>query len=231
MIHLLLQARKSGVFAQKQLITNDEIASQAFLFFFAGFDTVSTCLSFLFYELALNPAIQKKLRDEIHEVSVKVTYEILLNLKYLDMVLNESLRKWPPTINTSRRVTKSFTIEPVKSGETALVLSEGLSVFIPIYGIHRDAKYFRDPEKFHPERFRDGNKHDVDAFIPFGIGPRSCIGNRFALLEVKLLVFHILKNFEIVPVKKTPVPMVLDKYQASPTAKGGMWLGLKKIVN
>ncbi|XP_044270810.1 probable cytochrome P450 9f2 [Tribolium madens] len=252
MIHLLLEAQKgrqqeehldvdegfSSVSEsklikqnQKQEITSEDIISQALIFFLAGFDTVATLLNFLFYELAINPDIQNRLRAEMQSAGEKVTYETLLKLKYLDMVVSEALRKWPPAIATDREVAKDYTIEPKKPGEKPLFLKEGMLCSIPICAIHRDEKYYPEPEKFDPERFNDENKHKINpsTFIPFGAGPRNCIGSRFALLEIKLLIFHVLKNFEIVPIKKTLIPLVLDKYQINWNVKGGTWLGLKKI--
>ena len=216
---------------QKQEITLEDICSQAFIFFLAGFETVSTFLTFAFYELTVNPEIQSRLREELQTVEGKITYETLLGLKYLDMVVSEVLRKWPPAILTDREVNKQITIQPKKPGERPLVLEEGVACMLPIFAIHRDEKFYPDPEQFDPERFSDENKHKINpsAYLPFGTGPRNCIGSRFALLESKLLIYHVLRNFELVQVEKTPNPVILDKYQFNITAEGGMWLGLKKI--
>ncbi|XP_064215856.1 probable cytochrome P450 9f2 [Tribolium castaneum] len=253
MIHLLLEAQKGRQHPEEHLdidegfssvseskltkpnekleITTEDIISQALIFFLAGFDTVSTLLNFLFYELAVNPDVQTRLRTEIQSVDEKITYETLLKLKYLDMVMSEALRKWPPAIATDREVAKNYTIEPTKPDEKPLLLEEGMLCSIPICAIHRDEKYYPEPEKFDPERFNDENKHKINplTFIPFGAGPRNCIGSRFALLESKLLVFHVVKNFEIVPIDKTLIPLVMDKYQINWSVKGGTWLGLKNI--
>lgn len=103
MIHLLLEA---------QNITPDDITSQAFIFFLAGFETVSTFLAFAFYELAVDQEIQQRLREEILKNNDNITYEKLLEMKYLDMVTSEVLRKWPSMILTDRKVTKPYTIQP-----------------------------------------------------------------------------------------------------------------------
>ena len=253
MIHLLLEAQKgrqnheetseinegfSSVSdseltknRRKQEITLDDINSQAFVFFLAGFETVSTFLTFTLYELALNPQIQDRLRKEIQSVEGKMTYDKVLGLKYLDMVVCESLRRWPPAVTTDRQVSKDFIIEPVKPGEKKLLLEKGAVCWLPVFAIHNDARFYPNPEKFDPERFSEENKHKINpsVYIPFGSGPRNCIGSRFALLEGKLLLSYILKNFEVVKTGKTKIPVVLDKTQINLASEGGMWLGFKKL--
>ena len=247
MIHLLLEAQKrryedtkinedfseleESKNRQKQEITLEDICSQAFVFFLAGFESVATFLTFAFYELAVNPDIQKRLRDEVQIVDGKITYEALLGLKYMDMVVSEVLRKWPPAILTDREINKKFTIQPKKPDEKTLVLEEGMNCWIPIFAIHRDEKFYPDPEKFDPERFNEENKATINpsVYLPFGAGPRNCIGSRFALLEGKLLLYYVLKNFEVVTTGKTKIPVVLDKKMVNPAAEGGMWLGFKKL--
>jgi cytochrome P450 family 9 len=213
-------------------ISNAEIASQAMIFFFAGFDTVSTAMCFGSYEMAINKDIQDRLREEIMETHKdgKVTYETLMQMKYMDMVVSETLRKWPPFPNIDRLCTKPYTIEPTNEDEKPVPILLNQQVWIPIYGIQRDPKYFPNPEKFDPERFSDENKNNIVPYTynPFGIGPRICIGNRFALLEIKALFFNLLLNYEIVPTKKTPIPLVLSK-DFSQIPEDALWLGLKRV--
>ncbi|XP_074042642.1 cytochrome P450 9e2-like isoform X2 [Leptinotarsa decemlineata] len=143
----------------------------------------------------------------------------------------ESLRKWPSTVSTDRVCTKPYTIEAMNADEKPLHIEKGISLMIPIVGIHRDPKYYPDPERFDPERFNDENKGKIDPFtyMPFGLGPRNCIGSRFALLETKLLFFHLLSHFELVPVEKTQVPLKLSRKTFNLTAEKGFWLGLKRL--
>ncbi|XP_063915547.1 cytochrome P450 9e2-like isoform X2 [Zophobas morio] len=259
MIHLLLEARKNGLkhedtetvqdtgFAtvaeseitknpkiKKTEITDQDIISQALIFFFAGFDTVSTLMSFMSYELAVNPAIQNRLIDEVDETletcKGKLTYEALLGMKYMDMVVSETLRKWPNSIAVDRICTKPYTIESKYPNEKPIHLEKNDVVWLPIFGLHRDPQYYPEPERFDPERFNDDNKVNINpyTFLPFGSGPRNCIGSRFALLETKILFFYMLSHFGIVPVEKTQMPLVLSKKQFSLTAEKGFWLGLKR---
>lgn len=182
LIYTLLKAKEQNSEELDIKLTDDDIVAQAFVFFFAGFDSELELLTFTIYELALNSDVQSKLLNEINEAlkysKGKVTYEMISNMKYLHMVISETTRKWSPTPVTDRTVTKTFTITAKHADETDLVLEEGSSILIPIYSIHRDPKYFPEPEKFDPERFSVQNKDKFvsDAFMPFGMGPRTCIG-------------------------------------------------------
>lgn len=96
-------------------------------------------------------------------------------------LFTETLRKWPPAAFLDRLSVKPFTIEPEKPGEKHLHLEAGLTIWIPVMGIHRDPNHYPDPEKFDPERFNELNKKNIKPFsyLPFGTGPRNCIGKLF----------------------------------------------------
>ncbi|EFA09242.1 cytochrome P450 9Z4 [Tribolium castaneum] len=258
MINLLLEARKNGLkneeqepildtgFATveesdigkngaiKQKITDDDITAQALLFFFGGFDSVSSLMCFMSYELGINPDVQEKLHQEIDETleacKGKLTYEALMKMKYMDMVISETLRLWPTAVASDRLCNKPYTIEPKDPTEKPIHLEKNSVVWIPIFAIHRDPQYFPEPNRFDPERFSDENKNNINpyAYMPFGVGPRNCIGSRFALLETKALFFHILSKFEIVPIEKTEIPLQLNRKSFSMTAENGFWFGLKR---
>ncbi|XP_045464627.1 cytochrome P450 9e2-like [Harmonia axyridis] len=214
-------------------LTDLDIAAQAFLFFLAGFEGVATLICQTVYEMAINPDVQKKLIDEIDEnwpEDDKPSYNKVMNMTYLDMVVSEALRKWPNGIQTDRVVTKEYTIEPELPGDKPLTLEEGSILLIPILGMHYDPKYFPNPEKFDPERFSPENKHNIDpyTYMPFGIGPRNCIGSRFALMEVKALLFYLFRHFEVVPIEKTEIPIKFNKNAFGFIPENGYHLGLKK---
>lgn len=122
---------------------------------------------------------------------------------------------------------KQVTLED-KSGQK-ITLQPGDAVLFPTSGFHHDIKYWDNPSKFDPERFSDENKHKIDAgvFMPFGIGPRQCIGNRFALMETKILFFTFLSYFKIVPYEKTQIPLEYKKGTFGTYAKNGIWLHFK----
>ncbi|XP_076275225.1 cytochrome P450 9e2-like isoform X2 [Rhynchophorus ferrugineus] len=221
---------------KKQMnLTNLDITAHAMIFFLAGFDTVSTAICNCCYELAINPDIQDKLRNEIKktmkEHNEKLTYESTLRMKYLDMVITETLRKYPGLSATERVCVKPYTIEPVYPDEQPVHLNVGDIVFLPPYSLHHDPKYFADPEKFIPERFSDDNKTLINkyTYMPFGIGPRACIGSRFALLEMKTLLIQLVNKFEIVPVRKTKIPMELCRSTMSVMSKDGYYAAFKLL--
>ncbi|XP_049818309.1 cytochrome P450 9e2-like isoform X2 [Aethina tumida] len=216
-------------------LTDDDVIAQALIFFFAGFDAVSSLMCFMSYELGVNQEVQDKLREEINQTlekcEGKLTYEALMGMKYMDMVLSESLRKWPNAASIDRVCTKPYTIEPVLPDEKPIHLKKNDVLFLPFFGIHRDPKYYPNPDKFIPERFSDENKGNIKPFtyLPFGAGPRNCIGSRFAIMETKIVFFHLLASFKIVPVEKTVIPLKICKKNFNLSSENGFWLGLKRI--
>uniref|UniRef100_A0A665SZ69 unspecific monooxygenase n=1 Tax=Echeneis naucrates TaxID=173247 RepID=A0A665SZ69_ECHNA len=186
-------------------LTDHEILSQAMAFIFAGYETSSSTLCFLAYSLATNPHIQKTLQEEIDKTfPEKPTYEGLVQMEYLDMVMNESMRLYPIG-NRLERIAK------VSVEVNGVTIPKGTATVIPVYTLHRDPALWPEPEIFKPERFSKENKDNIDpyAFLPFGAGPRNCIGMRFALLMMKLAIVEVLQNFSIVTCKETDIPMVL----------------------
>jgi len=136
----------------------------------------------------------------------------------------ETLRYYPPAVMTDRGCVKDY-----KVPGTELVIKKGDGIFIPILGLHHDEKYWPEPEKFIPERFSPENKGKINqyTFLPFGQGPRNCIGMRFALTEVKVALANLVRHFNIEPSQKTVIPM---KFANTGSLKpdGGMWLALHK---
>nr|XP_015215557.1 PREDICTED: cytochrome P450 3A40-like [Lepisosteus oculatus] len=189
-------------------LTDHEILSQSMLFIFAGYETTSSTLSFLAYNLATNPDALKKLQKEVDEVfpnKSPVTYEALMQMEYLDMALNESLRLYPPAGRVERVCKKTIEINGV-------TIPKGMVIMIPSYALHRDPEHWPEPEVFKPERFSKENKESIDpyAYLPFGAGPRNCIGMRFAIIVMKMAIVQILQNFNIVTCKETEIPLELD---------------------
>ncbi|KAF7286472.1 hypothetical protein GWI33_005111 [Rhynchophorus ferrugineus] len=138
---------------------------------------------------------------------------------------------WPPVPANDRSCVKPYTIWPNTSDESPLEIpTEGL-IWILSHAIHRDPKYYEDPNKFDPERFSIENKHKIRpyTYLPFGLGPRNCIGSRFALLEIKILFFKLLLNFELGIGEKMVYPLKLARNGFIHTAEGGFWLSLKKL--
>lgn len=135
----------------------------------------------MFHELCLNPDIQDTLFAEINGVKKELngaalTYESIAKMKYLDMVVCETLRRWCPVPFLERTCTRSYVLE---NNEEKVKLQVGDGIFIPTYALHMDEKYFAKPIKFNPERFSDENKGSIrtGTYLPFGIGPRMLIFN------------------------------------------------------
>ncbi|KAF5279692.1 hypothetical protein FQA39_LY18241 [Lamprigera yunnana] len=194
----------------------------------------ATLISFTAYELAINSDVQDRLQNEIDNTisncQGKLTYEALHKMKYMDMVVSETLRKWPPGFQLDRMCVRRYTIDPISSKEKQLTLEKGDLVMIPVVGIHHDPKYYPNPNKFDPERFNDENKRTIEPFsyMPFGSGPRNCIASRFALMENKTLIFHLLSKFDIIPIKKTQIPLNFGKGMLNLGPTEGFWLGLRQ---
>ncbi|XP_011297979.1 cytochrome P450 9e2-like [Fopius arisanus] len=227
MIQLLMRARDSSGIK----IDMDDIVAQAFIFFLAGFDTTSTLMSFLCHQLAYHPAVQQKLREEVDEVleDKEFSYEMLAKLKYMDMVINETLRLYPPATFLDRVCEKPFELPPALENSPGMTTDRGVTFWVNIYSIQRDPKYFPEPENFDPERFNEENKANIEplSFVPFGIGPRKCIGERFGMMETKLVLARIIHKFTVLPSEKSTEKIEIAKNSLSLTPKGGIWLKLQ----
>ncbi|XP_066516966.1 cytochrome P450 3A30-like [Hoplias malabaricus] len=209
-LKLMIQSQISDEQAEKSLdeqptkgLTDHEILSQSFFFILGGYETTSTTLTFLLYNLATNPESMAKLVEEIDEAfpqNAPVTYEAVMKLEYLEMVINESMRLHP-TIPRLERVCKK-TIEL-----NGIIIPKGTLIAIPTYVLHRDPQLWESPEEFRPERFRSENDISPYTFMPFGLGPRNCVGMRFALMIMKVVVVKLLQNFSVETCKETQIPL------------------------
>ncbi|XP_063988414.1 uncharacterized protein LOC135168310 [Diachasmimorpha longicaudata] len=214
-----------GIFA----FEGDNIVAQAAVFFIAGFETASTPLSFTLYELALHPKMQDRLRKEItdamEENGGEITYDTIMKLPYLDMVTSESLRKYPPLPVLDRVANLDYRVPG-----SDLVIEKGTPVYMSLFGLHYDPKYYDNPEKFDPERFSDANREsNKKTWYAFGDGPHVCIGMRLGLLESKVGLVSILQKYEVYPCEKTAIPMKLRTQGLMTGAEGGLYLNIKKI--
>ncbi|XP_072734054.1 cytochrome P450 3A12-like isoform X3 [Ciconia boyciana] len=189
-------------------LSDEEILAQALIFVFAGYETTSNTLSYVSYNLATHPDVQQRLQDEIDANlpnKTTPTYNAIMQMEYLDMVVNESLRLYPAGGQIERVCKKTVELNGV-------TIPKGMVVMIPAYVLHRDPGYWPEPEEFRPERFSKESKESVDpyTFLPFGAGPRNCIGMRLALLIMKMALVVLLQNFSFRTCKETPIPLVLD---------------------
>ncbi|XP_023022392.2 probable cytochrome P450 6a23 [Leptinotarsa decemlineata] len=242
-MHLLLQLKNRGKVTDDANITKEEeknkgsdtlsfneVAAQCLVFFIAGFETSATTMTFALLELSLNQDIQDRLRQEINMVlkkhDMQFTYDSVMEMKYLEKVIDETLRKHSAATVLRRVCKKAYTIPG-----TNVVLDEGTAVNIPVLGIHRDPEYYPEPDKFDPERFNEENRarRHPFAYMPFGEGPRICIGARFGLLQTKIGIAAIIKNFKVTLNEKTKTPIRYSPSSRITGVDGEVWLNVTKI--
>ncbi|GAB0089367.1 Cytochrome P450 [Sergentomyia squamirostris] len=217
------------------LFYGDTLVAQAAIFLIAGYETSSTVISFALYELSKQPELQEKLRKEIKEYKEKcktIEYETIKDMEYLHMVVQETLRLYPSLPFLDRLCipvdgNESYSLEPYHK----FSIPKGMPVYIPIIPIHRDAKYFPNPEKFIPERFSPENResNDQNQFLAFGQGPRNCIGSRFGYFQVKLALFTILLNYRVEQCERTPIKIEFDKKSLITHSASALYMKLIKI--
>ncbi|NP_001352506.1 cytochrome P450 6a2 [Musca domestica] len=203
----------------EEQFTIEELAAQAFVFFVAGFDTSSTTMSYALYELAQNLGIQDKLRQEICEVLEKhqqnFSYECMKDMVYLDQVISETLRKYPVAPALFRKSTARY-----ETSNPRYYIEKGTMVIIPSESYHHDAEYFPQPEKFDPERFSPMNVKNIRSctYLPFGDGPRNCIGMRFGRMQASVGLVQLLRmfRFELCDATKIPVDFVIPSFNLNP---------------
>jgi len=228
MIHLMMETKNAN---GETLFNIDEMAAQAMMFFIAGFDSVSTTMSFLMQHIAVDPDIQNKLLTEINDIlertNGKPTYESVVNeTHYMDAVLNEILRLYPLLTVLDRVCVKEFVLPPATPNSKPVKLKPGDVIWIQPFAIHRDSKYYSQPNDFMPERFLNGEMDGL-LYMPFGIGPRMCIAKRFAIMEMKIMLFHILQRCVFEPDAKTRIPVILSKKSYMVAAEDGNWLKIR----
>jgi len=169
-----------------------EINDEALTFLFAGHDTTAALLMWLFYELSLNPEVHAKLQEEVDSVlqGSLPTAENLSKLKYLSMVVNETLRLHPPVPAIRRVANRDITLH-------GYTIPKGTSVHLAVLTVHMSEKYWNNPTEFKPSRWENLSEEETKAFFPFGLGPRSCIGRYFAILEAKVVASIIMQQYEL----------------------------------
>lgn len=210
---------------KRRKMTDQEIVAQCFIFFLAGYETTASTLSFMAHSLSLNPDIQKKLTQEIKDIlgDELPDYDNIQKLPYLDQCMSETLRKYPIATRVIRHTSRDITIKNWQ-------FPKNTEVIIPIYGLHHNPKYWPDPHKFDPERFSPEaqEKHTPFTYLPFGGGPRICIGMRLAQMELKMAMVQILRKFKFVPCEKTEDVIVFNN---SPllTPQNGITLKIEKL--
>ncbi|KAG0696573.1 Lithocholate 6-beta-hydroxylase [Chionoecetes opilio] len=198
-----------------QLLTDEEIIANAWVFLLGGFETTANALTYTAYLLATHPHVQDRLHSEVCAAAKEagggdvLTYELVQGLKYLDMVLSESLRLYPPVVTFIIRESA----KEVQYGD--LCIPKDMAILVPVWQVHRDPQHWPHPDAFDPESCHCPARFSVDArasrhpmaYLPFGAGPRNCPGMRFAQLEAKLTLARLIKNFRLEVCEATPQPL------------------------
>ncbi|XP_052867746.1 cytochrome P450 4d1-like [Anopheles cruzii] len=183
-----------------QPLSNADIREEVDTFMFEGHDTTTSGISFTILQLAKCQDVQQKLFEEINTAfgsdasTTVLTSASLQELKYLDLVIKEALRLRPPVPFIGRKL-----LEDMEMNGT--IVPAGTTISLNIYNVHRNPKVFPDPERFDPERFSDENevKRGPYDYIPFSAGFRNCVGQRYALLEMKVTIVKLIAAYRILP--------------------------------
>eukprot|EP00803_Ostreobium_quekettii_P003556 evm.model.scf_3474.1 EVM.evm.TU.scf_3474.1 scf_3474:7619-10265(+) len=227
-ITLMIEAREreSG-----RALNDLEIMYNSRLFLIAGHETTAGTLAIFLYHVTQHPEVQKKILEEVDRLNdgSPLAYESLEKHQYMEMALNESMRMLSVVPMLSRMAKRDFHL-----GGTVLI-PNGTAVIVPVHLLHHDAKLWGDPENFRPERFdpnsderRQRNPH---AFVPFGGGPRVCIGLKFAVMEMLLVLIMLYRQYTFsLDISRTSVPL---KYTSSLTIEpmDGIHLHVHKREN
>jgi len=176
------------------MMNDRQVRDEAITMFGAGHETTASALTWTWYLLSQHPEAAAKVRAELDAVLGGRAPELhdVPRLTYTEMVIKEAMRLFPPAWSVTR--------ESVADAELGgYRIPKGHVILINTYGIHRDPRFFPDPERFDPERFSPENEKAIPkyAYLPFGGGRRVCIGNAFALMEAKLVVATIAQRFDL----------------------------------
>ena len=187
-------------------MTDRQVRDEVMTLFMAGHETTAVALSWTWYLLAQHPEVDARLADELQAVlgGRAPSLADLPNLTYTERVVTESMRLYPPAYGMGRQATRPTEVAGVPVARDVIVI-------IPTWVVHRDARWFDEPEAFRPERWAEDRVRPLPryAYFPFGGGPRQCIGNAFAMMEAVLLLATIAQRFrlELVPGQRvTPAP-------------------------
>ncbi|CAG4934141.1 unnamed protein product [Colias eurytheme] len=205
-------------------VDNALLCAQGTVFFAAGYETSSATMSFALYELAKNPEIQERAIAEVDEYfkkNDKLFYESINETPYLQAIMNETLRLYPVLGVLTREVVEDYTLP------SGLVLNKDLRVHIPVYHLHRDPNNFPEPDTFRPERFLEPDTIKPFTYMPFGEGPRICLGMRFAKMQMTAGLLTVLKKCRVELADDMPKTLEFDA--RAPTTQTGSGINLKFI--
>lgn len=183
-------------------MTDRQLLEECLILLIAGHETTANAMAWTWYLLCRHPETVQKLRMEIKSVldTKPPSYDTLPQLEFVSAVLQEAMRLYPPAWILDRVPIEDDQFEGVP-------LPKGQNIGLYIYGIHHDSKYWPEPEKFDPERFskEEIKKRPAFAYLPFGAGPRLCIGANFAMMEMQMMLVRMLQNFDMTLLEEKPI--------------------------
>uniref|UniRef100_A0A8C2NIG7 Cytochrome P450 family 4 subfamily B member 1 n=1 Tax=Capra hircus TaxID=9925 RepID=A0A8C2NIG7_CAPHI len=200
-------------------LSDEDLRAEVNTFMFAGHDTTTSAISWVLYCMSLYPEHQRRCREEIQEIlgdRDSLKWDDLAEMTYLTMCIKESFRLYPPVPQVYRQLSKPVNFVDGRS------LPAGSLISLHIYALHRNSTVF-DPLRFSPENV--AGRHSF-AFIPFSAGPRNCIGQQFAMNEVKVVTALCLLRFEFSP---DPSKLPIQMPQLVLRSKNGIHLHLKPV--
>lgn len=219
----------TGVPRRYRFLSDAEVIGNSIIFLEAGFETSSTALGYITHCLVNHLDVQEKVRQELRTAVEKndnvISYDLLSNLPYMDAVIYETLRIYPPvTFFVSRLASEDYRYQNI-------VIPKGSGIQIPVQSIHRNEQFWPEADNFQPERFFGSNKNNVDKlfWIPFGSGPRNCIGMRFALVEIKLVIAKLLLNYRLLPGPRTEMGDISVDYKAVTMTPKQVFVRVEKL--
>jgi cytochrome P450 len=175
-------------------MSDRQLRDEMMTLFLAGHETTAAALTWTWYLLSQHPNVEARLLGELHQVlkGRAPTVADLPNLPYTEMVVREAMRLYPPAPGVAREP-----IEDVRIG--GYDVPKGSLISVNIYALHRDRRFFDDPERFDPDRFSSGWEERIPryAYLPFGGGPRVCIGNGFAMMEARLILATLAGRWQL----------------------------------
>jgi len=191
LLSLLVGLREAGV-TDSAMLSDERLRDQMVTIIFAGHDTSATTLTFAFWALANNPDVRERFHAEVDELDGPPTVDDVADLDVTERVVTETLRLFPPVYMLPRETTTDVAVDGYR-------IPEGEVVTLAIREIHRDERFFDDPETFRPARWDGDRRNELPdfAYAPFGGGPRICIGREFALLEAQLVLATIGREYEL----------------------------------
>jgi cytochrome P450 len=195
---------------------------EALTMLLAGSDTTAAAVSWSAYLLAKHPEIQRSLCDEVMRLTDggPLSAEDALGLELAQQVFQEAMRLYPPAVAIARQA-----IESVEIG--GIHIPSGALVFVLVYSMHHDPRWFPEPEEFRPQRFSPEHQAEIreNAYLPFGLGPRACIGRRFAMMEGPLVLAELVRRFELQLIDPSFEPQLETQLSLHP--RGGLQLRVK----